>query len=146
MKFKNPWSEQGEHWPPKWMDSNSDEMPHSFLGGEVTNNSDTNWLISGVSNSNQDHFVWLFPNTNSDEMELVRTILEGDVDAVWPAGKKIRNSETGDIVTSGAFKLKDNRNTLIEGSDGDYTIYDFSVYYKDDALPIGWKLPSKYRR
>jgi hypothetical protein len=146
MKFTNPWSEQGEHSPPKWMGNNFDEMPNGFLGGEVINNSDTNWLISRVNNSNQDHFLWLFSNTNSDEMELVRTVLEGDVDAVWPAGKKLRNSETGDVVTSGAFKLRDHRNTVIEGANGDYIIYDFSLYFNENELPIGWNLPDKYRK
>ena len=146
MKFTNPWSEQGEHWPPKWMDNSSDESPEGFLGGEVTNNSDTNWLISGVSNSNKDHFLWLFPNTNSDDMELVHTNLDGDVDAVWPAGKMLKNSETGEVVTSGAFKLHSVQNSEIIGQNGEYSIVNFYAYYSDENLPEGWRLPDKYRR
>jgi hypothetical protein len=146
MKFKNPWSEKGKLWPPKWMKVESTDSDAAFYGGEVTNHTDTSWLISGVSNSNKDHFIWLLPNSNSDDMLLVHTELDGDVDAVWPAGRRLKNSQTGEVVTSGAFKLTDLRNTEIVGKSGDYTIKNFSTYFSDDELPSGWRLPDKFRK
>lgn len=117
-----------------------------ILGGEVTNETNVSWLISGGSNSNENDFNWLPPNTNSDNWEWVNKQLSGDVDAVWPAGQKIKDYNTGKIVTSGAFKLRDHRNTNIIKENGEYVIYDFSIYYSDNQLPQGWRLPSKYKK
>lgn len=113
-----------------------------ILGGEVTNESDRSWLISGGSNSNVNDFLWLHPNTNSDDVSYVDTQLDGDVDAVWPNGVEIKNYYTNEIVTTGAFKLRDHRNTNIIGNaEEGYTIYDFSFYFTPDQLPAGWSLP-----
>ena len=62
-----------------------------WYGGEVTNDSSESWLISGASNSNESDFIWLPPGKNSDELPEVKTRLNGDVDAVWPAGQKLKN-------------------------------------------------------
>lgn len=118
----------------------------AFSGGEVTNSSDTRWLISGASNSSSRDFIWLPPENNSDDLKVVKTNLDGDVDSVWPAGKAIRNRNSGEIVSSGAFKLKSHRNTNIIGNAVDgYEIFDFTKYFTDDNLPPGWGLPDEYR-
>lgn len=116
------------------------------FGGEVTNSTNVSWLISGGSNSSEQDFNWLPPNTNSDNMQWVRDQLKGDVDAVWPAGKELKNISTGKIVTSGAFKLRDHRNTNIDKENKGYVIYDFSKYFSSDNLPPGWKLPAKFNQ
>lgn len=114
-----------------------------FLGGEVTNDSDTSWLVSGASNSKSEHFISVPSNTNTDNMQSINDILDGDVDAVWPAGKPIKNYYTSEIVTSGAFKLNDLRNTNIRGNSKDgYLIWDFSTYFKESELPQGWSPPN----
>ena len=145
--FKNPWGENGKYWKDNALQNNVLESDSSFIGGEVTNESDTAWLVSGASNSDYRHFIWLPPNTNSDKYDPIIKKLDSDVDAIWPAGKPIKNSSTGEIVTSGAFKLRDHRNTNIDGSaTTGYIISDFSVYYKNDELPPNWKLPKEYEK
>jgi len=73
-------------------------------------------------------------------------VLDSDVDAVWPAGKKIKNKNTGEIVDSGVFKLRGHRFTNIEGNINDgYVIFDFSIYFKEGDEPIGWKLPDEFK-
>lgn len=126
----------------------SDEIKSEpdYFGGEVTNDSNVSWLISGESNSSEDHFIWLPPGKNSDELPEVAEKLKGDVDAVWPAGKKLKNYYTGNIWTSGAFKLKTYQNTNIDEDDsGQNQIWDFNQYFSDSSLPSGWKLPDKFK-
>lgn len=145
----NKWKNASKKWErgvEKWKVNEDGETSDKWFGGEVTNESDTSWLISGNSNSNEGDFNWLPPNTNSDDMKWVKDKLDGDVDAVWPAGKALKNKSTGEIVTSGAFKLRDHRNTNIIKKNNEYIIYDFSIYYPDDALPPGWELPQKYKQ
>lgn len=148
VRFKNSWGKGGKYYQKNALHGNVLEKENeTFFGGEVTNSSDTSWLISGASNSNERDFIWLPPNTNSDGLETVKQLLAGDVDAVWPAGMPLRNRDTGEVVTSGAFKLRDHRNTNIIGSETDrYEIYDFSEYFTQDNLPSGWRLPQRYRR
>ena len=43
-------------------------------------------------------------------------------------GQKLKNSCTGQIVTSGAFKLRDPRNTNIKKCCGEYIIYGSYTY------------------
>ena len=146
-KFENPWGKGGKYYQKNALHGSVLEKENeAFFGGELTNSSDTSWLISGASNSSFRDFIWLPPETNSDDLKDVKTILDGDVDAVWPAGRAIRNRNTGEIVTSGAFKLKSHRNTNIIGNaiDG-YEIFDFTEYFTDDNLPPGWRLPDEYR-
>jgi hypothetical protein len=150
-RFKNPWAKGGEYYP-DWLDgqnmleSEDSSSANKWLGGEVTNETDKFWLISGGSNSNEKDFIWLPPNTNSDDLPSVNKQLGGDVDAVWPAGQKLKNYYSGQTVTSGAFKLRDHKNTNIIKKDGEYIIYDFSEYFPDNKLPSGWKLPQKFKK
>lgn len=117
-----------------------------FYGGEVTNDSDISWLISGGSNSDSKDFKMLLPGQNSDDLDWTERQLGGDVDAVWPAGMMIKNYYTGEEVDGGVFKLKSHRNTNIDGNKVDgYRIWDFSVYYKEGEMPSGWKLPDEWK-
>lgn len=115
------------------------------LGGEVDNESDIKWLISGESNSNERDFIWLPPNTNSDKLVEVKTILDRDVDAVWVLDTPIKMYSTGEVVHKGVFKLMDHRNTNIIGDKmNGYAIKDYSVYFKN-SYPSGWRLPEKFK-
>jgi hypothetical protein len=99
------------------------------------------WLISGASNSNDNDFALLPPQMNSDKFSWVESQLNGDVDAVWPAGMSLKNGKTGEIVQYGAFKISDPDNANIVEEDGVFVIYDFKTYFTENNLPIGWKLP-----
>lgn len=124
----------------------SEESSPDFFGGEVTNDSNVSWLISGESNSSEEHFIWLPPGKNSDELPEVASKLKGDVDAVWPAGKKLKNYYTENVWSSGAFKLTTIQNTNIDEDDnGQAQIWDFNQYFSDNDLPAGWKLPDKFK-
>ncbi|MFT6983028.1 MAG: hypothetical protein ACJAUD_001799 [Crocinitomicaceae bacterium] len=127
--------------------SNKASVP-SFLGGEVTNDSDTKWLVSGASNSKESDFKWLYPGKNSQNVKSITSSDIGDdVDAVWPAGKKLKNYNSGNVHTSGAYKLKSHRNTNIDGSVAKgYRIWDFTQYFYPSNLPSGWSLPSKFKK
>ena len=89
--FKNPWAKGGEYYP-DWFGGEKvlESSLIKILGGEVTNDSDISWLISGGSNSDAKDFIWLPPNTNSDHLPEVKNRLKGDVDAVWPPGKSLK--------------------------------------------------------
>lgn len=121
------------------LDVEKSKSSAAFFGGEVTNSTNTSWLISGGSNSDEKDFNWLSSQTNSDNMEWVQNQLDGDVDAVWPAGKSLNG------LTSGVFKIRDHRNANIDKKDGKYVISDYSFYFSDGKLPSGWKLPQKYQ-
>jgi hypothetical protein len=117
------------------------------LGGEVNNNTDIPWLISGKSNSRIEDFIWLPLGKNSDDIKQVEEQLDGDVDAVWPNSTPVKNKETGKMVRDGAFKLKDMRNTDIDGTaKKGYEISSFSKYFSEGKLPKGWALPGALRR
>lgn len=142
-----------EYWKNEWASAaDSGEATESpepqgkgkILGGEVTNETSLKWLISGGSNSDEKDFALLPAHTNSDNFEQVRKQLKEDVDAVWPAGMDLVNGNTRESVKYGAFKLRDYRNTNIVEEDGLYVIYDFSVYFTEDNLPEGWKLPDAW--
>ena len=123
-----------------------------LLGGEVTNDSDISWLISGASNSDPKHFMYLPPSANSDSLPEVKKSLTGDVDAVWPAGITIKYMEGKETkeVNDGVFKIEDHRNANIEGTfEEGYMISDFYVYVPKAEISTseftqGWKLPDKY--
>lgn len=147
--FKNPWAKGGEFYPEELLKPavavlNNSNL-ESWIGGEVTNESDVPWVVSGISNSNPNHFAWLPKGRNSDNYEPVRKVVDGDVDAIWPLGQKIRlGSKSGKLVTSGAIKIRDHRNANIYGNANDgYYIQDYSVYYDSKSLPSEWKEPSR---
>lgn len=113
-----------------------------WLGGEVTNYSDRNWWVSGGSNSRPEHFISVPPGKNTDKMTSVQEILDSDVDAVWPGGFPLRIGRNGETVTSGAFKLRDHRNTDIYGNaEEGYYIEDYTSYFTEAELPEGWSFP-----
>ena len=117
-----------------------------LVGGEVTNDTDQSWLISGGSNSKPEHFFWLLPGKNSDDIPEVDKLLNSDVDAVWPNGKNIKNGKTKKVVNNGVFKLKSHQNANIEGnSDVGYVISDFWEYFAEGKFPGGWSIPGKFR-
>ncbi|CAN5329478.1 hypothetical protein BH09BAC5_BH09BAC5_17810 [soil metagenome] len=58
--------------------------------------------------------MWLPPGKNSDDLASVTKTLGGDVDAVWPAGKKLKDYYTDKVYTSGTFKLTSEQNTNID--------------------------------
>ncbi len=117
------------------------------LGGEVTNDTDIPWLISGKSNREVEDFIWLPPGKNSDDLNEVEAQLNGDVDAVWPNGVPVKNADTDEIVSDGVFKLSDLRNTNIEGdAEKGYQMSDFSNYFSEGKFPKGWELPSQLKR
>jgi len=116
-------------------------------GGEVDNNTDTSFLVSGVDNSDQSDFFVLSPNTNSDDVPAIVEGLDGDVDAVWPNGTAVKASASGIEFSSGAFKLNDTQNTAINGDKkSGYVITSYERYYPGHALPPGWHLPDVLRK
>ncbi len=136
------------YWKNEWDESSkTDDLfgnpinDYGIIGGEVTNETDLRWLISGASNSNANDFALLPPRMNSDEFGWVKQRLKGDVDAVWPAGMKLKNGKTGVVVQYGAFKISDPDNANIVEEDGVFVIYDFKTYFAENNLPQGWKLP-----
>ena len=147
--FKNPWAQGGAFFI-NWIDnfknnvSNDNEAQLEF-GGEVTNESDVSWAVSGISNSNVEHFAWLPRNKNSDDYLPIHDQLNGDVDAIWPLGQKIRlGSQSGKLVTSGAIKIVDYHNANIYGdSKNGYYITDYYHHYPSGSLPDGWVEPNR---
>lgn len=148
--FKNPWGSDGIFGKNNAASTSViDELSKRDrvgLGGEVTNDSDLNWLVSGGANSKLEEFITIPPGTNSDGVPEVGNILDGDVDALWPiGGQKIKNGKSGKIVSSGVFKIGslDNANIVGNYTTG-YTITDFTEYFKEGDEPTGWKLPKEW--
>lgn len=119
-----------------------DIKPFAGFGGEVTNESDIPWSISGKNDKTGKPFFFnLRPNQNSDDIKGVKKNVNGDIDAIWPNGKTVNaNKEKTTIYNAhGAFKVEDFDNANITGNkDEGYEVTDYYKYIKNPSSEFGY--------
>lgn len=121
--------------------------PFFGFGGEVTNESDVPWIISGKDDSSQQPFFFnLNPDQKSDDNHEIKEKINGDVDAIWPNGKTVEapNEKVTIYNAKGAFKIEDfdNANILGEKVEG-YKINDYYKYLDKPKDELGYDLSDK---
>ncbi len=130
----------------KFVPSQKDKK--DWFGGEVTNQTKVDWLISAGGNRHEKDFVWLPSGENSDESELVDEKLgqSPDIDAVWPAGKTLKAQGMKIGKVDGAFKIKSHQNCVIELVENEFIIKNYWEYISEEQLKsFGWSLPDIFK-